>query len=102
MKGDRMIDPIDSGKEVNSMADEILRPCPFCGSKAHIEKGMVRFWHNKSRKCRKRYAYMIGCSDPDCILYNNKRYGRLFFTVSEHGVETMIRRWNRRDGEYHG
>ena len=78
---------------------EELRACPFCGSKAHIEKGMVRFWHNKSRKCRKRYAYMIGCSDPDCILYNSKRYASLFFSASEHGVERIIRKWNRRDGD---
>lgn len=77
---------------------EKLKPCPFCGSAAHIEKGMVRFKKNKSREARKIGAYFIGCSDSECILYSNKRYGRLFFTVSKYGIDGMIRRWNRREG----
>lgn len=83
-----------------------LKPCPFCGSQAHIEKGMVRFKKNKSREAAKIEAYFIGCSDSECILYSNKRYGRLFFTVSRDSIEIMIRRWNRRederkDGDHH-
>lgn len=77
---------------------EKLKPCPFCGSAAHIEKGMVRFKKNKARGARKIGAYFIGCSDSECILYSNKRYGRLFFTMSKYGIEGMIRRWNRREG----
>lgn len=78
-----------------------LKPCPFCGSQAHIEKGKIRFKKNKSRGAQKIEAYYIGCSDSECILYSNRRYGRLFFTVSKYGIEGMIRRWNRRDGERH-
>ena len=76
-----------------------LKPCPFCGSQAHIEKGKIRFKKNKPRGATKIGAYYIGCSDSECILYSNRRYGRLFFTVSKYGIEGMIRRWNRRDGE---
>lgn len=75
---------------------EKLKACPFCGSEAHIEKGKIRFKKNKSRGATKIGAYYIGCSDPECILYSSRRYGRLFFTVSRDGIETMIRRWNRR------
>lgn len=75
---------------------EKLKACPFCGSEAHIEKGKIRFKKNKSRGATKIGAYYIGCSDPECILYSNRRYGRLFFTVSRDGIEGMIRRWNRR------
>ena len=76
-----------------------LKPCPFCGSQAHIEKGKVRFKKNKFRGAAKIGAYYIGCSDSECILYSSRECGRLFFTVSEYGIEKMIRRWNRREGE---
>ena len=78
---------------------EKIKNCPFCGSEAHIEKGMVRFKKNKTRRARKIGAYYIGCSDSECILYSTKQYGKLFFTVSKDGIEVMIRRWNRRPGE---
>ena len=81
---------------------EELKPCPFCGSEAHIEKGMVRFKNNKFRGTKKTKVYYIGCSDSMCILYSNKKSGRLLFTVSKDGIEFMIRRWNRRDGEQDG
>ena len=75
---------------------EKLKVCPFCGSEAHIEKGKMRFKNNKARGTKTTKAYYIGCSDPECILYSNRRYGRLFFTASRDGIERMIRRWNRR------
>ncbi len=82
---------------MNSMTE--LKPCPFCGSEAHIEKGKVRVKNNKVRGTKTRKSYYIGCSDPECILYSNRRYAKLFFTVSKYGIDVMIRRWNRRDGE---
>ena len=72
-----------------------LKPCPFCGTKAKIRKGVVRFKHGKAKKI-KTSAYFIGCSDEECILYANKCYGSLFFTASQDGIDVMIRRWNRR------
>ena len=75
---------------------EKLKACPFCGSEAHIEKGKIRFKNNKARGTKTTKAYYIGCSDPECIIYSSRRQGRLFFTVSRDGIETMIRRWNRR------
>lgn len=81
---------------------EKLKACPFCGSQAHIEKGKARFKNNKFRRTKKTKAYYIGCSDSTCILYSNKKSGRLFFTVSKDGIEFMIRRWNRRSGEQDG
>ena len=75
---------------------EKLTACPFCGSEAHIEKGQLRFKNNKVRGTKTTKAYYIGCSDSECILYSTKRNGRLFFSVSRDGIETMIRRWNRR------
>lgn len=74
-----------------------LKPCPFCGSEAHIVKVKARIFKGrvKTNKCKKYFC--IGCSDPDCILYSTKQYSKLIFTVSEDGLDTMIRRWNRRD-----
>ncbi len=76
-----------------------LKPCPFCGSEAHIEKGKVRVKNNKARGTKTTKTYYIGCSDSMCILYGNKKSGRLFFTASKDGIEHMVRRWNRRDGK---
>ena len=76
-----------------------LKPCPFCGSEAHIEKGTLRIKNNKVRRLKKQKSYYIGCSDPDCILYSTERTGKLFFTTSQDGIGTMIRMWNRRAGE---
>lgn len=74
-----------------------LEPCPFCGTKAHIEKGRLRTHKNRLKKEKKGYlAYTIGCSDPECILYSDGKTSRLFFSASRDGLPAMIRRWNRR------
>lgn len=72
-----------------------LKPCPFCGTKAKIRKGVVKFKNGKVKKTKKP-SYFIGCSDPDCILYSDHNSGRLFFAVSQDGIDFIIRRWNRR------
>ena len=76
-----------------------LKPCPFCGSEAHIEQAKVRIHKAQirgRRKARTNLLYIIGCSDPDCILYSTKQQAKLLFTASPDGLDTMIRRWNRR------
>ncbi len=81
------------------MSERVLKPCPFCGSEAHIEKSKVRI--HKAQICGRRnkktnLMYVIGCSDPDCILYSTKQQTKLLFTASPYGLDTMIRKWNRR------
>ena len=74
-----------------------LKPCPFCGSEAHIEKSKVRVRKGRLRTRRTTsLMYTIGCSDPDCILFSSKAQSKLIFTASQFGLDTMIRRWNRR------
>ena len=76
-----------------------LKPCPFCGSEAHIEKTRVRVHKGRikgRRSMKTNLAYTIGCSDPDCILYSTESWSRLMFTASKEGLDYMIRRWNRR------
>ena len=81
------------------MNDQKIKLCPFCGSEAHIEKAKVRIRKAQirgRRKARTNLMYVIGCSDPDCILYSSKQQAKLLFTASPDGLDTMIRRWNRR------
>lgn len=79
--------------------DKNLKPCPFCGSQARIEKSHVRFTKGRRKYNRSKIYYNIGCSDPDCILCNRNNFGRLFFVASSDGLDTMVRRWNRRATE---
>jgi hypothetical protein len=74
---------------------EDLKPCPFCGTKARIYRGKIKFRNNRARKT-KHVAYSIGCSGQNCILYGNGAQGALFFTPSKYGLEKMVERWNRR------
>jgi transcriptional regulator with XRE-family HTH domain len=80
-------------------AEPKLKPCPFCGSEAHITKVRARFFKGRAKVNKYKKYYAIGCSDPDCILYSTERYARLFVTASEDGIGTMVRRWNRRHDE---
>jgi hypothetical protein len=81
------------------MSANELKPCPFCGQEAHIEKVRVRVRRGRAkgrRTMKTNLMYTIGCSDPDCILHSTKRACKLLFTASTDGLDTMIRRWNRR------
>ena len=75
-----------------------LKPCPFCGTKAKISRTKCKFKNMKLKKS-KHTAYAIGCSDPDCILYNSGQQASLFFTASAEGLEGMAKKWNRRTFE---
>lgn len=72
--------------------NEILKPCPFCKSEAHIE--IIRKYLNK-KKPRKCY-YVIGCSDPECILFSDTNHTKTRLLFNTHGKEILIKRWNRR------
>lgn len=67
-------------------------PCPFCGTEARIIQA-------ETMKIQGRHMrpYMIGCSDPDCILYLDVegREARLMFAEST-AEEDIIARWNKR------
>jgi len=81
------------------MSEYELKPCPFCGSEAHIEKVRVRVHRGRAkgrRTMKTNLMYIIGCSDPDCILHSTKQDFKLLFASSTNGLGTMIRRWNRR------
>lgn len=84
------------------MSNRELKPCPFCGSEAHIEKARVRVRKGRAkgrRTMKTNLMYVIGCSDPDCILHSTKQSYKLLFISSTKGLDTMIRKWNRRVAE---
>lgn len=65
-----------------------LKPCPFCGGKAHLWK----------RKCSKT-KYTIGCDNIDCILWIPKdvslrilhNYGMCYVNIKD-----LFSAWNKR------
>lgn len=59
---------------------EALKPCPFCGGKAHV---LSEKTHNGGRKFR------VGCYDPCCS--GAAFEGAVFFDKSE-----AVDAWNRR------
>lgn len=79
-----------------------IKPCPFCGTPALISTASVRITRRSRKRVTgrrlksKRVYYCIGCSDPDCILYNSGKQSSLLFTASIDGFDLMVRRWNRR------
>lgn len=81
------------------MSEIKLRPCPFCGSEAHITKIKARLFKGRAKVNKWRKYYIIGCSDPDCILHSTKQFAKLMFTANESGLDVMTRRWNRRPDE---
>lgn len=72
-----------------------LKPCPFCNSEARIVSA-IRYLKGR-RKIRGLY-WMVGCSDPNCILFldKNLKQARLIFATK--GRDLAIKRWNRRVG----
>ena len=67
-----------------------LKPCPFCGSEA---KTIKIYMHGRHSKIRGPY-YVVGCSDPECILYAHEKSARLIFRTRNERF--LARRWNRR------
>lgn len=76
--------------------DERLKPCPFCGSEARINSAIrwVKPRWNK-RKARGVY-YFIGCTDPECILYNDAKCKQARLMFQSRAMDLLVRRWNRR------
>lgn len=71
-------------------------PCPFCGGEARIEqmiKPIIVHGHEQ-------YPYMVGCDDPECILYldQESRNASLMFAEAT-TREQIIAKWNRRFGD---
>ena len=77
-----------------------LKPCPFCGGKAHIRKIHGRARDNNGDVIKGKYHdwYALGCYTQDCICFLNidSRSARFMFVGSIDGKETAIERWNRR------
>ena len=62
-----------------------LKPCPFCGGKAEIQKD-VRY--PRPRRTRKK-AYEVICTNIDCIIY---RADNVYYLKMKDAVEA----WNKR------
>ena len=61
---------------------EELKPCPFCGGKAHI-------FENDYGECNFEIYYTIGCKTDDCFLYMGADN---FYDTKELAIEA----WNKR------
>ncbi len=68
-----------------------LKPCPFCGGRAHIWKVEPRL-HRPSRN----NDYCVVCNECDLLFGFDEDYGGIFDTEQE-----ATEAWNRRanDGE---
>lgn len=80
---------------------EKLKPCPFCGGKAHIRKFRARAKDNNGNVIKGNYGeyYGMGCYTPDCICYMDvdERTVRFMFKIKDdEGRQKAIDRWNRR------
>lgn len=78
-----------------------LKPCPFCGGKAHIRKFKRKAKNDKGEVMKGDYKtwYGLGCYTPDCICYMNvdERTTRFMFIIrDEEAKKLTIERWNRR------
>lgn len=78
-----------------------LKPCPFCGSVAHVEevsRDMVKFSMASIIKVENlpEVFYTIGCYDPECIAYC-EHSGRSRFLIAADNPDILVERWNRRE-----
>lgn len=78
--------PIFSQKEILALintqtVEEELKPCPFCGSKAELNKWAVDDY------------YTISCLNIDCVLWASELEGKT------NGKSSLIKLWNTRTGE---
>ena len=71
-------------------------PCPFCGTGAVIMRLIsTRMVGNKSQ-----HPYLIGCSDPECILYlDAERQSASLMFAECTSRKAIIEKWNRRRQE---
>ena len=71
-------------------------PCPFCGTGAVIMRlTCTRMVGNKSQ-----HPYLIGCSDPECILYlDAERQSASLMFAECTSRKAIIEKWNRRRQE---
>lgn len=73
-----------------------LKPCPFCGSEAVMMSNVrwlrPRYYRRKARGV----CWFIGCTDPECILYLDKKTKNARLIFQSRNSDLMIRRWNRR------
>lgn len=64
------------------MAD--LKPCPFCGGAASIQRDVRYPGRSNGRK-----AFEVLCLNPDCVIY--RADNKYFFTKKE-----AVAAWNKR------
>ena len=64
-----------------------LKPCPFCGGEAVLER----------YKARKGYEATIQCNGG-CLLYMTT----ITYDTEEEAIETVINRWNTRTPKERG
>lgn len=79
-----------------------LKPCPFCGGNAVMEKirrsDMLKKYPDKAEVLA-TYPFSwwrMGCDTPDCILYFDTGNGTVRLGFHATAKKQAIERWNRR------
>ena len=72
---------------------EKLKPCPFCGEAAHIEK--VPLWHG-SHGYLGYYCYDIRCTNSECRCSVYLGQNDTIYSSDAEAEEEAIKHWNRR------